>query len=202
MNSQTYWSICARYCAGCWVGRKRPYCVVTNKICLLFSRVVVTSRRNRHITRWFQDNLVYGRAIGRNSEEGVTDCSGLMLGYWDSDSTRNFRGLLHKYLVMSVNEDSDEQCKLLYVTYLVNNCGLHFFQISHGLISENGTKLWRNLLMIRNKNGRKPGQSMLFLLVLGSPTLFSSLLLYISKLKFHQYRLISTVTFFLEILAP
>ena len=27
------------------------------------------------------------------------------------------------------------------VTYLVNNHGFHFFQINHGLISENGTKL-------------------------------------------------------------
>ena len=86
------------------------------------------------------------------------------------------------------------------VMYLVNNHGFHFFQISHGLISENGTKLWRKLLMKKNKNGRKPGQSMLSLLVLDLPTLFSSLLLYIWKLKFHQFRLTSIVTFFRELL--
>jgi hypothetical protein len=74
--------------------------------------------------------------------------------------------------------------------------GFHFFQKSPGLISESGTKLWRKLLMRKNENGRKQGQSMLYLVVLDSPTLSSVSVTLCWKLRFYQYSLISIVAFF------
>lgn len=162
--------------------------------------VIVKSRRNRHF--WFWYNLVRATVqVGTQRRQWWQIAQQLC----ESMDTAAPPSVISKGWYMNAESHQwveTQRNSVCYnnVTYFVNNHGFHFFQISHGLISENGTKLWRKLLMKKNKNGRKPGQSMLSLLVSDLPTLFSSLLLYIWKLKFHQFRLTSTVTFFLELL--